>query len=695
MSRLEEPPQENWLRGVDGKGRIALGNLGLTTTGNLVAHFPRRHEDRTRFDRFPAHPTETALCLHALVIDTGQRFMQGKKRFFEATVEDPSGLSMAGRLVLRWFNMPYIGKIIAVGQELILYGKVRQSGRRLVMDHADFEIVDEGGEGSGIHMERIVPVYPLTSGLQQRHLRGVIHAALSGMQDADFPDLIPPHPSRTLGHPIHRAWAVREAHFPTSWESLKIARRFLALEEFTALQIHLLLRRAEYERLGRGSSHCGPGILLDDFYAKLPHTATGAQLRAVAEIRQDLASTRPMNRLLQGDVGSGKTLVATAAMLLAVEAGYQTALMAPTQILAEQHFQNLKELLSPLGVRVGLRTSGRREDSFDPLFAGADQAQILVGTHALLHGAEPFEKLGLVVIDEQHRFGVNERSRLIAMGETPDVLVMTATPIPRTLALSVYGDLDVSILDEMPRGRKRIVTGIREVSKTAAAAAFIRTQLEAGRQAYIVYPLIEESEKIKSQAAKTEFSEWEKRLSGQTCGLLHGRLAAEAKERVMRDFRDGKIRALIATTVIEVGVDVPNANVILIMNAERFGLAQLHQLRGRVGRGEHKSYCILMCGEDSAGTRERLHILEQSSDGFRIAEADLEQRGPGELLGTSQAGLPDLNFPEFLAEPKVVARARALALDIVRQDPGLEQPAHRELGLRFSRHAATVPGQLS
>lgn len=697
ISRLDGPLDEAPLRSLDARGRAALGQLGLATPGLVAAHYPRRHEDRTRFDRFPTHAMDSALCLHGMVVDLGTRFLGGKRRFVEATVEDPSGLPMAGRLVLRWFNMPYIAKLLAVGQELILYGKVKQSGRRLAMDHPDFEIVESGGTAGQIHMERLVPIYPLTSGLQQRQLRAFVHETLVSLEDGDFPDLIPPHLSKTLGRPIHRAWAVREAHFPASWESLKIARRFLALEEFTALQVHLLLRRAEYERLGRGAMHCGPGLLLERCLASLPYEPTGAQTRAIGEIRADLASEKPMNRLLQGDVGSGKTLVATAALLLAVEAGFQGALMAPTQILAEQHYQNLRTLLEPLGLRVSLRASGRREDGFDPLFQGGDSPQIVVGTHALLHGAEEFEKLGLVVIDEQHRFGVKERSRLISQGQTPDVLVMTATPIPRTLALSVHGDLDVSSLDEMPRGRQRIATGIRDLAKLEAAAGFIREQLEAGRQAYIVYPLVEESEKVKSQAATAEFARWEKRLAGHACGLLHGKLAAEEKERVMRDFRDGRLRALIATTVIEVGVDVPNANVILIMNAERFGLAQLHQLRGRVGRGSHKSYCILMCGEDATGARERLSILEQSGDGFRIAEADLEQRGPGDLLGTAQAGLPDLNFPEFLAEGRVVQRARTLALEIVRDDPRLEKPAHQALARRFTRQggAEAAAGQLS
>ncbi len=419
-----------------------------------------------------------------------------------------------------------------------------------------------------------------------------------------------------------------------------------------------------------GVAHCGSGDLLKKFLSNLPFEPTGAQLRVSDEIRKDLAEELPMIRLLQGDVGAGKTLVAAAAILLVVEAGFDAALMAPTQILAEQHFITFQAWFEPLGITVKLRTGSKESGGELPLFAaGNGLGTLVIGTHALIHGNETFDNgLGLAVIDEQHKFGVAQRQALIDQGDSPDVLVMTATPIPRTLTLAFYGDLDVSILDELPKGRGKIVTGIRLTSQTDKAAAFVREQLKEGRQAYIVYPLIDESEKISAGAVTVEFEEWKKRLKGYELTLLHGRIAPDEKDRVMEDFRKGKADALISTTVIEVGVDVPNANIMLIYNAERFGLAQLHQLRGRIGRGEHTSYCILMCDPENSTNRERLKILEETRDGFIIAEEDLNQRGPGEVLGTQQSGLPDLKFVEFLGDTKLVAEAREIAARMLEEE---------------------------
>ena len=656
--------------GFDKKTSDGLAALGLVKVGDLLRHFPRRYEDRTRFDRIPNQQTDGPLCLRGEVTDAQLKYMPGqKRRFFEATLEDPEGDVLSGRIVLRWFNMPYISKLIAVGQVLVVYGQPKEKGRRLVMDHPDYEIIESDGDSESveIHMDRITPVYPLTSGLNQKTLRALTYQVLETITDEDLPDRLPENAWED--REWFRARAMREIHFPKSAEALETARHYLGLEEFTLLQLDLLRRRADREAEG-GVIHAGPGALLDRFLTSLPFSPTKAQARSIDEVRQDLASARPMNRLLQGDVGSGKTLVATAAMLLGVEAGFDAALMAPTQILAEQHYLNLKGWLEPLGITVKLRTGSRKEEGGDlPLFAAADVTggaplgTITVGTHALIHGdASDFENpLGVVVVDEQHKFGVAQREALAAQGSRPDVLIMTATPIPRTLTLSIYGDLDVSIIDELPKGRGKIITGIRETSKTEAAAQFIRDQLSEGRQAYIVYPLIEESEKVKSAAATVEFELWEKRFAGSRCGLLHGRMTSEEKDAVMIAFRAGEIQVLVSTTVIEVGVDVPNANLMLIYNAERFGLAQLHQLRGRIGRGAHKSYCILMIDPENIEAKARLQVLEKTRDGFRIAEADLAIRGPGEVLGTAQSGLPDLKFPEFLADYAMIQRAREIA----------------------------------
>jgi ATP-dependent DNA helicase RecG len=647
-----------------------LHSLRLFSVGDLLTHFPRRHEDRTRFDRIPNQPTDRPLCMRGTIIEAGKRFMPGRRGFFEATLEDPDGGALGGRVVLRWFNMAYLSRQLAVGMELIVFGQPKQKGRRLVIDHPDYETIesDADHEAAGIHMGRLVPIYPLTGGVGQKFLRALIHRALESVTDDDLEDRLPP--GATGGSGWNRARALRAIHFPDTVTERDTARRYLALEEYTLLQLALLRRRAAWDAAG-GKPHAGSGELLDRFLAALPYTATGAQQRAISEIRADLASDRPMNRLLQGDVGSGKTLVAAAAMTLAIEGGYDAALMAPTQILAEQHFRNLSAALEPLGVAVRLRTGSRRESGGAlPLFApaAAGWGTVTVGTHALIHGdATDFERpLGLVVIDEQHKFGVAQRDSLVAQGDRPDVLIMTATPIPRTLTLSVYGDLDVSVLDEMPAGRGKIVTGIRDTGKIEAAAQFLREQLAEGRQAYLVYPLIEESDKPKSAAAsaKTEFEHWERRLAGHPCGLLHGKLSADEKDAVMERFRRGEIRALVATTVIEVGVDVPNATVMIVFHAERYGLAQLHQLRGRVGRGGHKSWCVLMIDPANAEAAERLKILEETRDGFRIAEADLAIRGPGEVLGTAQSGLPDMHFPEFLNDSTLVKRARDLAREM-------------------------------
>jgi ATP-dependent DNA helicase RecG len=430
-----------------------------------------------------------------------------------------------------------------------------------------------------------------------------------------------------------------------------------------------------------GQAHCGSGALLEKFLRGLPFDLTEAQVRVIDELRRDLATNRPMNRLLQGDVGSGKTVVAITAMLLAEEAGFQAAFMAPTQILAEQHYVVLCRWLKPLGIKISLRTADRQKESFLPLVSGDETPDILIGTHALLYEGVSFENLGLSVIDEQHKFGVSQRARLAVREPAPDVLVMTATPIPRTLTMTVYGDLDVSVIDEMPSNRGKIITAVRDQSKLGEVLSFMRERLEAGRQAYIVYPLIDESERLDVKAAAVEFETWRERLRPFRCELLHGRIPAPEKQAIMDRFRRGETSALISTTVIEVGVDVPNATIMLVENAERFGLAQLHQLRGRIGRGEHKSYCILLSEGESPETVAKLAVLERTSDGFEVAEADWEMRGPGDLLGTAQSGLPALKLGNLRTDARIMREARTAAIAILEADPKLETPDNQ----RFRR----------
>ena len=688
---LDEKLQGLRQLGLERKALNALETLGIQTVGDLISHYPRRYEDRTRFDGFPNQPSTENVCVRGVVTDTTLRFA-GRRRFFELRVEDPDAV-LTAVITCRWFNMPYMSKVFAADQVVVLYGKPKLSGKRLVMDHPEYEIIEEDFDGAlaSPHLERITPIYPLSSGISQLVLRGTTYQILEQIYDETLPDLLP----EGIVSGWSRARAIRAAHFPDSMEDLQQARRYLALEEFTVLQLHVIAQRRDYASRG-GKPHCGPGKLLEKFLETLPFEPTGAQRRSIVEIRADLASGHPMNRLLQGDVGSGKTLVASAAMLLVVEDGYQAALMAPTQILAEQHYLVLQQWLEPLGIRVSLRTAARKEDGFLPLMSGGGEAQILIGTHALIANKSEMTNLGLAVIDEQHKFGVAQRGKLIQQGDMPDVLVMTATPIPRTLTLTVYGDLDISVVDEMPAGRGAIVTGVRDLKKTKEAADFVRGHLEEGRQAYIVYPLIEESEKLKSLAATVEFEKWEKRFKAFRCGLLHGRLSGEEKKQVMGDFRSGKIQVLISTTVIEVGVDVPNATMMLVFNAERFGLAQLHQLRGRIGRGEHKSYCILMVDlKNSAEAATKLKVLEESRDGFRIAEEDLKLRGPGEVLGTAQSGMPDLKMGDLVTDVDLVREARALAEKILEEDPQLENMQNRQLIETMNRSSEGEPTQLS
>lgn len=637
-----------------------LRRLGIETVADLLRHYPRRHEDRREFAGFPRDESDQPICLCGEVTKTQIKRFGGWKKIFEVTLEEQAAHALSQPLVLRWFNVHYVQKMILEGQRLVVFGKSRLRGKRLCMEHPEFEII-ENDEEISIHFRRITPVYPATEGLSPRVLRGLIHRLLAE------------HESDELA-------ILRELHFPESWESLGKAREALVLEEFLAMQMLIAARRAR-ARARSGGAHCGEGKLLDRLLRLLPFALTNSQTRVIAEIRSDLASPIPMNRLLQGDVGSGKTVVAVAAMLLAVEAGFQAAFMAPTQLLAEQHFAVLQRWLEPLGVAVSLRTGARKEDPlplFQPANPGADlRPQIFVGTHALLFEPEGLENPGLVIIDEQHKFGVAQRGRFTTAESAPDVLVMTATPIPRTLTMSLYGDLEVSTIDEMPANRGRITTAAREEKRLPDVLAFLRRELEAGRQAYIVYPLIDESEKLEAKAASAEFAKWKERLQPFTCELLHGRIPAPEKQATMERFRRGLTSVLVATTVIEVGVDVPNATVMLIENAERFGLAQLHQLRGRIGRGVHKSYCILLTSDPSAETTAKLEVLEKTSNGFTVAEADWELRGPGDLLGTAQSGLPALKLGNLRDDVKLMVRARAMATTIFRDDPELERPENQ------------------
>ena len=848
MSGLPAATSLEDLEWVPRQRMASLRRLGLQTLGDLLRHFPRRYENRIKFDRFPDEASETPVCLYGIVKKTVYRRF-GPRRIFEARIEDEAAGVLGSPLICRWFNMPWVQKMIAGDQQIVVFGKPRVRGNQVVMEHPEFEVIEEDAERS-LHFDRITPVHPAGDGVTPRALRVLIHRAI---EETDLKTIPMLWPGNTVSENV---W--REVHFPESSEEQESARSQLVREEFFGIQLVVCARHAAMRGLG-GTPKPADGTWWKKVEASLPFELTASQRKVIAEISADLASPHRMNRLLQGDVGSGKTLVALHAMLQAAEAGWQAALMAPTQILAEQHYLNFRRILDPLGIPVVLRTAARKESSgsssggtpdatpgtgvlprgdatryskrnlphferpwakyavtfstherkalseaerdivlrallhedgrkyllyaacvmpdhvhlliepsmddaggFHPLagilhsiksftaheinkaanrdgpvwekesfdriirsesdlqekfsyitrnpwdnkivpanedypwawWPGRDDLRgahasrvsdpasrrippLVIGTHALLFENAGLEQLGLVVIDEQHKFGVLQRSRLIARGDAPDVLVMTATPIPRTITQTLYGDLDVSIIREKPAGRGKVITAVRVTSKLPDIIAFLRDKIADGRQAYVVYPLVEESEKLEVKSARAEFEKWTELLAPARVGLVYGRLDPEEKELVMREFREGKIAVLVATTVIEVGVDVPNACIMLVEEAGRFGLSQLHQLRGRIGRGAEKSYCILLQDDPGELAKQKLSVLETTSDGFDIAEADLQLRGPGDILGTAQAGLPPLCLGDLLRDGELMTEARKTARALLESDPDLSKPRHR------------------
>jgi len=680
-SALHRPVTSLW--GVGAERAAQLARLDIHTIEDLLLHRPRRYEDRRHFRAIAELTRDEPATARGTIVAQGlKRFRKGTKSVFEFVLDDGTA-----RLHCRWWNLPFMEKYFAVGDEVFVFGKLVEIKPR-TMDHPESEVI-EGGEESFIHVNRIAPVYPLTEGLPQRWLRGFIWRTLERFEnqiEESFPgrDVRPARPSEKADAPAvypyqslpSRANAVRMIHFPEELADVEIARRRLALDEFIALQSALQRRRKNFEARSRALPCGGNNRLMKPFLAQLGFKLTAAQTRVLREIRIDLNGAHPMRRLLQGDVGSGKTVVAACTALMALESGFNVALMAPTEILAEQHFRNFQKWFELLGIKVEFQTGSRKTVegvvrsacsvkqqamSLTSLDASRNtqHATLFVGTHALLTSGFELPRLGLVIIDEQHKFGVAQREQLVRKGHYPHLLVMTATPIPRTLGLTLYGDLDVSVIDELPAGRGRVKTFVRAADKLPKVWEFIRGKLAADRQAYVIYPRVEEEDTANDLKAVTkEFENVQRALAPFRVGLLHGRLKSREKDEVMTSFRANRIQALVATALIEVGVDVPNASVMLIENAERFGLAQLHQLRGRIGRGAHESQCILISGAKTAEARQRLKILEETVDGFRIAEADLKLRGPGELLGQQQSGLPKFRFGNLVDDLDLIRQAR-------------------------------------
>ena len=656
-----------------GPGRAQeLADQGLQSVEDLLLHLPFRYEDRSRFLPIASLLPGIKGTLRARVVTAALRRTRTRGfSIFELLVEDDSG-----SIRVIFYNQPYLRTLLTRGRAVVLFGEAtlaRSRGAALVLESPQFEVLAEEA-GETIHTGRVVPIYPRLPGLSSRAIRSLLHRTLQSLPET-LPDPLPAGLAAEHGL-LPRRQAFDRVHFPpeeadpAELQARRTpAHRRLIFEEFFFLQLGFALSRREAMSWRRPG---GP-LRVDDatrqrLRSVLPFRLTTAQRRALKQIGDDLMSPRPMNRLLQGDVGSGKTVVALLAALLTIENGGQVAFMAPTEILAEQHHRSIRRLLTGTGHRVALLTAGvqgpARRQVFHGLRSGA--IPLLVGTHALVEEDVQFRSLRLVVIDEQHRFGVAQRARLRSKGERPDVLVMTATPIPRTLALTVYGDLDLSVIDEMPPGRRPIKTVLRGEEARGKVYEFLRAQVAEGRQVYIVYPLVEVSEKLELKAA-TAMAE---RLRHEVfphlpIGLLHGRMKPEEREAAMAEFASGRLPILVATTVIEVGIDVPNATVMMIEEAERFGLSQLHQLRGRVGRGRHESYCILMSGKAvGEEARRRLEVMCETSDGFVIARRDLEMRGPGEFLGTRQSGIPELRAGDILRDHDILEEAREAAFGV-------------------------------
>lgn len=675
---LDEPIEG---RAVDLGAQAAkkLASIGLRTYRDLLHYYPKRYEDRRALPYFAAlHDQESVTVVGTVISRKGTKSARGMA-VLRAVLED----SLGARVTIVWFNQPWLEKQLFPGNRIIVSGKVKRRGRQVEINAAHHE-VDEDAES--LSAGRIVGVYASTQGLSQAYIRRAAYRLLQGLEP------ILDHLPRSVlerFHLIPLDAAVREIHFPTEEKHLQAALRRLKFDEFLFLELRVLLNR---DTSLVGKSFKVRERDLKAFEGSLPFAMTGAQKRALREILDDMANPRQMARLLQGDVGSGKTAVAAAAIYVAVKNGFQAALMAPTEILARQHYLNLINYLYPLGVTsellMGTMTLRERNEARKRVLSG--EANLAVGTHALIQDGVEFKNLGVAVIDEEHRFGVEQRRRLIR--DLPDVLVMSATPIPRSLALTLYGDLELSIIDELPPGRKPVTTRLVNDSKRRDVYRFAWGEIKKGRQVYMVTPLIEESEALDGIVSTTQMFEDLKLIMPPECRIemLHGKMGGTEKDEIMERFRRQEFDLLVSTTVIEVGVDIPNASLMIIENAERFGLSQLHQLRGRVGRGEHESYCVLIAGDRSKKTQHRLEVIEKYTDGFIIAEKDLELRGPGEIRGTRQSGMPDLVLGDLSQDGDIIERARELAKRMLEADPKLEASWAARLKEELKRRSEAV-----
>jgi ATP-dependent DNA helicase RecG len=703
-----------YIKGVGPKKFQLINKLGIKTIKDLLFYFPRRHEDRSKF--LSISEIKSSLNqFHTIkgTIQSSSIFRtKNKLTIFQMAVTDGTGIVYA-----TWFNQPYMKKYFKIGDNIILYGKV-QRYQRLQINVPEYELITDDDD-EPIHTGRIVPIYPLVENVRQRMLRSIINLGVN-----EFARRLPDPMAGSVKanqRLVDLKTAISQIHFPEDFDALQKARRRLVFDEFFYLQSALALKRARIKLKTNGISHKVEGELLNRFTTALPFELTAAQKKVISHIMKDMASPRPMCRLLQGDVGSGKTIVALHAVIAARQGGYQSAMMSPTEILAQQHYSYIKRFLLPLGVKVGLLTSGLAPAEKNKIKAAVKSGEldVIVGTHSLIEEDVRFNRLGLVIVDEQHKFGVAQRLVLAKKGLNPDVLVMTATPIPRTLALTIYGDMDISVIDQMPVGRIPVKTYLYSETEREKVYAFMRQEVKKGRQAFVVYPLIDEStqsvEFVKDEpaangqitlkisrsrlfnlkAATKMYEDFKNNVfSDLKVGLVHGRLPSDEKNKILNDFRSGAIDILVSTIVVEVGIDMPNASVMVVEHAERFGLSQLHQLRGRIGRSSNQSYCILLADAKTESAKQRMDVMLQTSDGFKIAERDLAIRGPGDFMGTRQHGLPEFRLANIMTDSTILEAAKQEAFNLVKADPDLSRYDHRGLRLELAQRFKGSWGQV-
>ncbi len=676
-----------YLKGIGEQRAKSLSKLGINTLSDLLSYFPRSYEDRSKHVPIAALTPDESACVRGLVASepTLSRVRRGMELVKLRVVDD------TGSMDITYFNQSYVQKQLKAGQSYVFYGRVTIEGNRCSMTNPLFEAQDAPTFVTG----RIVPIYRLTAGVSQKMLIGAIRQVLDECT-GQLSDALPESVSEKA-QLCKSAYAFENIHFPADLGTLELARRRLIFEELFVLSC--ALTRLKHNRIKKS------GILIstprpDDFFSSLPFVATGAQKRAIEEAFRDMRSGSAMNRLIQGDVGSGKTLVAAACVWCAHCGGLQSAFMAPTEILVNQHYNTLKELLLPFGVKVvkltGSMTAKNKREVLQSIKEG--EASLVIGTHALLSDTVEFARLALVITDEQHRFGVSQRAALFEKGDSPHTLVMSATPIPRTLALMIYGDLDVSIIDELPPGRQPVDTFAVGEDMRKRIYNFMRKQVDEGRQVFVVCPAInDDEERPNDLKTAKEYSVFLKEtvFPDLRVGCIHGKMKASDREKIMDTFVDGGLDILVSTTVIEVGVDVPNASLIVVENAERFGLSQLHQLRGRVGRGSHKSYCVMFSDTANDDSKARLAVMESTCDGFKISEEDLRLRGPGDFFGSRQHGLPEMHIADLCTDVRILQSAQDAAQELLKLDPDLKSPENQALRRRTDELFVRNEGSLN